>query len=78
MVKKTCQRLDLFAISGYIVGTTWSRSVATKSQPKAETAFDIFGSDLPDEVFEGVFDQRCESNWREIDFPFSECCRPHS
>jgi hypothetical protein len=24
---------------------------------EAKTAFDVFGSDLPDEAFEGVFDQ---------------------
>ena len=31
------------------------------------TAFDIFGSDLPDEVFEGVFDQPRDATWRKID-----------
>ena len=31
------------------------------------TAFDIFGSDLPDEVFEGVFDHERETGWRPID-----------
>lgn len=32
-----------------------------------QTAFDIFGSDLPDEVFEGVFEHERESGWRPID-----------
>lgn len=32
------------------------------------TAFDVFGSDLPDEVFEGVFDQPRGKAWREVDF----------
>ena len=37
------------------------------SHSEARTAFDIFGSDLPDEVFEGVFDQPRQQNWREVD-----------
>jgi formylmethanofuran dehydrogenase subunit B len=36
-------------------------------QPKAKTVFDIFGSELPDEVFAGVFDQPRQRNWREVD-----------
>jgi hypothetical protein len=35
--------------------------------PKAESALDIFASDLPDDAFEGVFPQRREKGWREID-----------
>ena len=31
------------------------RSVVAK--PRADSVFDIFGSDLPDEYFEGVFNQ---------------------
>jgi hypothetical protein len=31
------------------------------------TAFDIFGSDLPDETFAGVFDQPRETDWRKVD-----------
>jgi hypothetical protein len=34
--------------------------------PAEMTAFDIFGSDLPDEVFEGVFDQPRERDWRKL------------
>jgi hypothetical protein len=30
------------------------------------TAFDIFGSDLPDEAFAGVFDQPRERDWRKL------------
>jgi hypothetical protein len=37
------------------------------SHPDARTAFDVFGSSLPDEVFEGVFDQPRQQNWREVD-----------
>ncbi len=32
-----------------------------------KTAFDIFGSDLPDATFDGVFDQPRERSWREVD-----------
>jgi hypothetical protein len=37
------------------------------SHPEANTAFDVFGSELPDETFEGVFDRRRQQNWREVD-----------
>lgn len=36
--------------------------------PVVKTAFDIFGSDLPDEAFAGIFDQPRQMNWREVDF----------
>jgi hypothetical protein len=35
--------------------------------PQVKTAFDLFGSDLPDEAFAGVFDQPRQKDWREID-----------
>jgi hypothetical protein len=35
--------------------------------PETRTAFDVFGSDLPDEVFAGVFEQSRQKLWREID-----------
>lgn len=30
------------------------------------TAFDVFGSDLPDEAFEGVFEGTRDRDWREV------------
>jgi hypothetical protein len=33
----------------------------------AKTAFDVFGSDLPDHAFAGVFDQPQQEGWREVD-----------
>jgi len=36
-------------------------------EPGVESAFDVFGSDLPDEAFAGVFDQPRQKGWREID-----------
>ena len=35
--------------------------------PDIKTAFDVFGSDLPDEAFAGVFDQPRPREWREVD-----------
>lgn len=35
--------------------------------PDVKTAFDIFGSDLPDETFSGVFDQPRQNDWREVE-----------
>ena len=33
--------------------------------PQVKTAFDVFGSDLADEAFAGVFDEAREEGWRE-------------
>lgn len=37
------------------------------NDPEVQTAFDVFGSDLPDETFAGLFDQPRQKGWREID-----------
>ena len=34
--------------------------------PELMTAFDVFGSDLPDEAFAGVFEQPRERDWRKL------------
>jgi len=36
-------------------------------QPQIRTAFDVFGSDLPDEAFAEVFEQPRQREWRETD-----------
>ena len=45
------------------------RSTVAKAlmYPGVKTAFEIFGSELPDEAFAGVFDQSRRGNWREVD-----------
>ncbi len=45
------------------------RSTLAKAltHPEVRTAFDIFGSELPDETFAGVFDQPRQRDWREVD-----------
>jgi hypothetical protein len=35
--------------------------------PEVKTAFDVFGSELPDETFAGVFDRPRQRGWREVD-----------
>ncbi|MCK1619789.1 hypothetical protein IVA96_25085 [Bradyrhizobium sp. 159] len=35
--------------------------------PDVKTAFDVFGSELADEVFDGVFDQPRRDGWRKVD-----------
>jgi hypothetical protein len=35
--------------------------------PEVKTAFDVFGSDLPDEAFAGIFDQPRQKGWREVE-----------
>lgn len=39
----------------------------TVMQPELKSAFDIFGSELPEEAFEGVFDQPRQRGWRPVD-----------
>jgi len=34
---------------------------------EVETAFDVFGSDIPDDAFAGIFDQPREKNWRKVE-----------
>jgi hypothetical protein len=43
------------------------RSALEEVLIKTETAFDVFGADLPDEVFADVFDQPRQRDWREVD-----------
>src|SRR6266849_8942145 len=44
------------------------RSTLAKAliHPEVKTAFDVFGSELPDEAFVGVSDQPHQRNWREV------------
>jgi hypothetical protein len=45
------------------------RSTLTKAvmPPELSTAFDIFGSELADDVFENVFEQPRQRSWRKVD-----------
>ena len=36
-------------------------------ESEIRTAFDVFGSDLPDEAFAGIFDQPRQREWREFE-----------
>jgi hypothetical protein len=35
--------------------------------PDVKAAFDVFGSELPDETFAGVFSQPRQPDWRKVD-----------
>lgn len=39
----------------------------TLVDPNVETAFDVFGADLPDETFAGIFVQERPRSWRKIE-----------
>ena len=44
------------------------RSTLAKAlDPDVQNAFDVFGSELPDESFAGVFDQPRQRDWRRVD-----------
>jgi hypothetical protein len=57
------------ALRGKAEGADALRSTLAKVllHPGVKTAFDVFGSDLPDETFEGVFDQPRQRGWRKVD-----------
>jgi hypothetical protein len=44
-----------------------SALVKALGQPDAQTAFDVFGSELADEAFAGIFDQPRQGDGREAD-----------
>jgi hypothetical protein len=44
-----------------------SALASTLNHGAIETAFDVFGSSLPEEVFEGVFDQSRRDGWRKVE-----------
>jgi hypothetical protein len=48
-----------------VVRTTLAKALIR--HPEVNTAFDIFGSELADEVFAGVFGQPRQRDWREVD-----------
>lgn len=44
--------------------STLERALA---DPEIGTAFDVFGSDLPDDAFADIFDQPRARGWRQVD-----------
>jgi hypothetical protein len=42
-------------------------ALARALEPEVKTAFDVFGADLPDRAFAGIFDQPRQKAWRKID-----------
>jgi hypothetical protein len=47
-----------------VLRSTLAKALA---HPEVRTAFDVFGSELSDEVFAGVLDQPRQRGWREVD-----------
>ena len=47
--------------------TLRSALASALTYPEVKTAFDVFGSDLPDEAFAGVFEQPRQAQWRDVD-----------
>jgi hypothetical protein len=48
---------------------TRRRRAKALTHPEVKTAFDIFGSELPDEAFTGVFDQPRQRDSRAVQIP---------
>jgi hypothetical protein len=48
---------------GKAVRSTLEQALA---DPEVKTAFDVFGSDLPEDCFAGIFDQPRQKAWRKI------------
>jgi len=44
-----------------------SKLAAALTGRQVKTALDVFGSELPDEAFDGVFDQPRPADWRKVD-----------
>jgi hypothetical protein len=54
-------------LRGDAAGALRSTLAKALTHPEVKTAFDIFGSELPDEAFAGVFEWPRQRNWREVD-----------
>lgn len=55
------------------------RSTLVKAliHPEVKTAFDVFGSELPDETFADVFDQPRQRDWRVAGIPTGSAKSAH-
>jgi hypothetical protein len=61
LLRETCPVFYVLA------GAEREQALARARKEYRETAFDVFGSELPDETLADVFDQRRQSDWREVD-----------
>jgi|SRR5215470_15002433 len=64
LIRAVAQTLRGRALEANALRATLAKALV---DPEPKTLFDVFGSDLPDEVFEGIFDQPRQRNWREVD-----------
>ena len=64
LIKSLAEKLRGDPVRAAIVRSTLENALG---EPDVKTAFDVFGADLSDEFFEGVFDQPRERDWRKVD-----------
>jgi hypothetical protein len=64
LIRTLAQTLRSKAAEAETLRSTLARALM---HPDVKTAFDIFGSELPDEAFTGVFDQPRQRDWRKVD-----------
>jgi hypothetical protein len=64
LIRALAETLRGRAEKAEVLRSTLAKALA---HPEVKTAFDIFGSELPDEAFVGVFDRPHQRNWREVD-----------
>jgi hypothetical protein len=64
LIRAVAETLRGRAQEAEVLRTTLAKALV---HPAAKTAFDIFGSDLPDEGFDVIFDQPRQGGWRKID-----------
>jgi hypothetical protein len=64
LIRTLAQTLPSKAAEAETLRSTLARALM---HPDVKTAFDIFGSALPDEAFTGVFDQPRQRDWRKVD-----------
>lgn len=64
LIRALAEKLRGTADNAEAVRSTLIQALAP---PETKTAFDIFGSDLADEAFTGIFDQPRQRGWRDVD-----------
>jgi hypothetical protein len=64
LIRALAEKLRSKADSAEAVRSTLIKALAPSD---TKTAFDIFGSDLADEAFTGVYDQPRQRGWRDVD-----------
>jgi hypothetical protein len=64
LIRALAQTLRAGAGKAEAIRSTLAKAVMN---PETKTAFDVFGSDLPDDIFADVFEQPRQAGWRRLD-----------